>query len=50
MLGAAAAMANQTLAITVKKKLVTSRANARGSERRLALQNSFNFCNYMTSI
>ena len=45
MLGAAAVKAIQTLAITVKKNEVISRAKARGSERKLALQNSLNRCN-----
>lgn len=49
MLGAAAEKANQTLAITVKKNEVISRANARGSECRLANQNSLNRCNQLTS-
>lgn len=50
MFGAAAVKAIQTLAITVKKKEVISKAKALGSERRLASQNSLNRCNQLTSI
>lgn len=49
MLGAAAVNAIQTLATTVNTKLVISKAKARGSECKLALQNSLNFCNQITS-
>jgi hypothetical protein len=49
MLGATAETANQTLAITVNTKLVISKAKARGSECKLALQNSRNRCNQRTS-
>lgn len=49
MLGATADTANQTLATTVKTKLVISRAKALGSECKLALQNSLNLCNQLTS-
>lgn len=42
-MGATAETANHTLATTVKTKLVISKAKARGSECKLALQNSLSF-------